>query len=67
MNVHVIVNNLLYAYFNCICQGSRVTDKCKFLHPEYAMFQKLAHANNRYFLPYFLEMIDELKRRGSEK
>lgn len=47
--------------------SARVTDKCKFLLPEYAMFQKLAHANDRYFLLYFLEMIDELKRRGSGK
>ena len=46
-----------------IFAGLRVADKCKFFLPEYAMFQKLAHANNRYFLPYFLRMIDEFKRR----
>lgn len=44
-----------------------MADKCKFFLPEYAMFQKLAHVNNRYFLPYFLGMIDEFKRRDSEK
>lgn len=45
----------------------RMADKCKFFLPEYAMFQKLAHANKRYFLLYFLGMIDEFKRRDSEK
>lgn len=47
--------------------GLRAADKCKFFLPEYAMFQKLAHADNRYFLPYFWGMIDEFKRRDSEK
>lgn len=53
---------MVYASLSC------VTDKCKFFLTEYAMFQKLAPSrNDHYFLPYFLGMIDELKRRGTEK
>jgi len=55
--------HILIVYRVCVWQ---INVNSSFLNMQY-MFQKLTHTDNRYFLLFFLGMIDEFKRQDSEK